>query len=411
MTEMNSPHRSLRQMSLLCLALLFPALASAQIDPKHRQLLQLGYDRPLEGNGPLDGYFFYYWNRPRFVRKDLTLRMAVAPLYVDSDLGFKHLFGPQTDVSFGLAGGGFADTYTEIRKGMQIDDESFTGHGGEFSMTVSHLFDPGKLIPLYANLKAIAHYSAYKRSRIPEFIVPDNRLTYTVRSGLRFAGREPVIFPSQGMEISVWHELQVRGKYGPYGFNGDREVKAATNNFWARAMLAYTLPKIRHAFEVSLTAGEALNADRFSAFRLGSALPLRDEFPLNIPGYFYQEITARRFILGEGQYTVPLNRSADWGFTLFGNSAAADYLPGMEQPGHLNSGVGGGITYRSKQRIWTVIATYAYGIDAIRNGGRGSHSVGILVQYDLFRQERYEPNLSPYKSGGFNRVLNRINIR
>jgi hypothetical protein len=58
-----------------------------------------------------------------------------------------------------------------------------------------------------------------------------------------------------------------------------------------------------------------------------------------------------------------------------------DYLPGLEQPRHWNSGAGGGVLYNSK--AWRVLLNYGYGFDAIRSGERGAHAVGILLQLDL----------------------------
>ena len=40
---------------------------------------------------------FYYLNVPHFYRTNLTLRLALAPLYLDSELGIQHAIGPQTD--------------------------------------------------------------------------------------------------------------------------------------------------------------------------------------------------------------------------------------------------------------------------------------------------------------------------
>jgi hypothetical protein len=52
------------------------------------------------------GYLFYLLNQPDFLRPDLTLRLAVAPTYLDSEVGFTHALGPQTDLALGLSGGG-----------------------------------------------------------------------------------------------------------------------------------------------------------------------------------------------------------------------------------------------------------------------------------------------------------------
>src|SRR5262245_11131116 len=54
-----------------------------QIDPTHRELVQLGYNQPLEGRGPIAAYAFYYQNHPDYLQhSNLTLRLAVAPVYL-----------------------------------------------------------------------------------------------------------------------------------------------------------------------------------------------------------------------------------------------------------------------------------------------------------------------------------------
>src|SRR6185295_1237568 len=119
-----------------------------QIDPVKRELIQMGYNQPFEGQSPVSGYAYYYHNEPDFVRTNLTLRVALAPVYLDTELGFNHGLGPQTDFAIGAAGGGFADSYNEIRGGQFIKAESFEGHGGELSASLYHLFDPNYQIPL-----------------------------------------------------------------------------------------------------------------------------------------------------------------------------------------------------------------------------------------------------------------------
>ena len=70
--------------NLLWLFLLLPVLASAQIDPIKRDLLQFGYNQPLEGQGPMAGYALYYRNEPNFLSTNVTFRLALAPVYLDS---------------------------------------------------------------------------------------------------------------------------------------------------------------------------------------------------------------------------------------------------------------------------------------------------------------------------------------
>ena len=271
------------------LALLLAPAVSAQIDPVQRDLIQFGYNQPVEGRAPLAGYMYYYRNQPEFLRTNLTLRLALAPTYLDSELGLSHALGADTDFGLGVAGGGFADSYNEMRGGKWIDGESFDGHGAELSASVYHLFNPGQLVPLNLVVRGAAHYSAYARNETAAgFQLPEDGTTFSVRTGLRWGGIEPTLFPALAMELSVWYEGQFRTAPGAYGFGGDRELESASHLFWASAALSYTLPDSQQNFFARLIAGTSMDADRFSAYRLGGFLPLVAEYPLSLPGYFFQ---------------------------------------------------------------------------------------------------------------------------
>src|SRR5688572_10893401 len=98
--------RSGQQLVSFLFLLLFTLPIDAQIDPEKRQLIHLGYNQPLQGRGPLAAYGFYYRNDPNFLNNtNLTLRMALAPLYVDTELGIRDLLGPNTDLAVGIDGG------------------------------------------------------------------------------------------------------------------------------------------------------------------------------------------------------------------------------------------------------------------------------------------------------------------
>jgi len=370
---------------LIELALLAPVIASAQIDPIQRDLVQFGYNQPLEGRAPLAGYAFYYHNQPDFLHTNLTLRLALAPVYLDSELGFNHALGPNTDFAIGVAGGGFADSYNEIRGGKWIEPESFDGNGAEMSASLYHLFNPGDLIPLNFVLRGAAHYSEYDHndSTAANFQLPADETSFNVRTGLRWGGIEPTLFPALAMEISGWYEGEFRSESGAYGFNGDRETEAGTHLFWGAAALSYTLPDSKQNFFVRLVAGTSLKADRLSAFRLGGFLPLAAEYPLSLPGYYFQEFSARQFALVNASYILPIAPNERWNLEFNGATASMDYLSGTEQAGNWVSGVGAGVLYRSPSDKFKIIVGYAYGIDAIRSSGRGANSLSVLLQFDL----------------------------
>lgn len=383
----------------------------AQIDPTKRELIQLGYNQPMEGRAPISAYAFYYLNLPHFYRTNLTLRFALAPVYLDSELGIAKALGPRTDLGLGLAGGGFADGYNEIRGGRYLEGESFSGHGGGVSASLYHLFNPDERIPLNGVIRIEAHYSSYVRDgdTATNFELPDDKGSINLRSGLRWGGREPLMLPDVAMELSVWQESQFRANSGFYGVDNDRRVEISSHLFWARGLLTYTLPKLQHSFTVTLTAGTSIGSDRFSSYRLGGIQPLASEFPLTLPGYYFQEISAHRFILLGGQYSLPLDKENRWAFTATAATATVQYVSGLQQAGKWHSGVGGGIRYRSPKDAWQAVLAYAYGADAIRDNGRGAHSIGFLLQFDLERARvpLFDPGEQPLRSRVLQRLFNR----
>ncbi len=383
-----------------------PDRACGQIDPYHRELVQLGYNAALQGHAPFGGYAFYYHNQPGFLRTNLTLRLAVAPTYLDSELGLRQALGEHTDFAVGLAGGGFADSYAEVRQGKYQTRESFVGHGGEVSASLYHLFNPGAQIPLNGIFRTAGRFSTYEQDSNTDraFALPDDRGALNVRTGLRWGGREPILYPSLAMELSIWYEGELRSGDGRYGY-GDRSVEPHTHSFFAAAALAYEFPELKHAFSVELSAGASVKADRFSAYRLGAVLPFVSEFPLSLPGYYYQEISADQFVLLKGNYLIPLEAGGRWNLDLNAACAAVDYLPGLGQDGHWQSGVGAGVFYRSSS--WRVAVGYGYGVEAIRSGGRGAHSIGVLLQLDMAKAvDSFERSVPTGRWRGWNRVLN-----
>ncbi len=367
------------------LALLLPFVAAAQIDPVKRDLIQIGYNQPLQGQSPIGGYAFYYHNQPNFLRTNLTWRVALAPVYVDTELDVAHGLGPQTDFAVGAAGGGFADSYNEIIAGKFRKGDSFDGHGGEVSASIYHLFNPDDLIPLNFVLHGAVHYSAFVRddTTTANFQVPENGMTYSVRTGLRYGGIEPTLFPALAMELSIWYEGLFRSDPGYYGINYNRELNPASHQFWGAAALSYTLPDSKQNFFVRLIGGTTVDVDQFSAYRLGGFLPLIAEYPLSLPGYFYQEFSARQFVLLNASYLLPIAPDQRWNLNFTAATAVLDYLPGTGQPGNSVSGIGGGLLYRAPSDKFRFIASYGYGFNALRNGERGASSLSFLMQIDL----------------------------
>ena len=101
---------NLRLNSCCGIILIAASTTHAQLDPEPRQLLHIGYNQPLHNDGPSAAYVFYYWNMPNVPSTNQVLRLAIAPTYLDGELGFKGVLGENTDLGLGVFGGGFANS-------------------------------------------------------------------------------------------------------------------------------------------------------------------------------------------------------------------------------------------------------------------------------------------------------------
>jgi hypothetical protein len=170
--------------AVLALAMFGVVTGRAQLDPISRSQIELGYDEPLEGQDPLGVYAYYYYNNPDFLDTNKALRVIVAVTYADSELGFKHLLSPTTDVGIDVNGGGFADDYYEVRQGKYLKGASFDGYGGGGALNLYQLLDPGRRIPLNAVLRGGMHYATYDRDNTAaHFVIPDDQSTLFTRAG------------------------------------------------------------------------------------------------------------------------------------------------------------------------------------------------------------------------------------
>jgi hypothetical protein len=366
---------------------------SAQIDPIHRSLLELGYDQPLAGHGPQGIYAYYYYNNPDIFSTNLDLRLAIAPAYMDGELGFKQLLSPTTDVGLGFHGGFFGDNYYDVRQGSYVQSQSFDGDGGGMALSIYQLLNPGMLIPLNLVARGGIRYTAYVDAShtADSFNLPANQDDAFTRFGLRLAGKQPILYPALGMELSVWYERQWRLNSDQYGYFNDRSVSPNVGLYWLYANLNYAWTNSGQKISLSFMAGGSADADQLSAWRLGGVLPLVSEFPLTLPGYYYEELTATSFEHFHAAYDIPLDDAHCWDFRLEAATAHLDYLPGYEQRSDWQTGAGCGLAYSPQDNNFKIILRYGYGFNAIRNGREGAQSIGVLFQYD-FEAKKKKPD-------------------
>lgn len=383
----------MRRILAAVLLLGLSAPARAQTDPERRRILHFGYDRSINGAGPTGAYLFFYSNQPNFTRDGLNLRIALAPVYIDAEAALVDAIGKNTDAALGIAGGGFADGYSEVRGGHYYKDESFNGHGASINTSVYHLFNEGQMIPLNGVARIGAKFALYERraETRSDFQLPPDRAETWFRVGLRLGGEPPELMPTRAAELSGWYEGRARSFARDYGVDHDRTVESYTSLYWTRLRGVYRTESGRR-YALTVVGGGSGAVDRFSAYRLGGLLPFISEFPLALPGYYTGELSARRFGLINVVHGMPIEplKIASW--RLFAGTANVAYLPGMGQPKPWNSSLGTSVAIELPHGLWRLELAYGYGIDAIREGHhRGAHNVTLLTQIDFDALKKAQP--------------------
>jgi hypothetical protein len=357
------------------------ATAAAQVDPEPRANLELGVEGPLRGDGPLSGYAFFLWNRPHFVEEDWYLRVILAPTFVTSELVVDRWPADGHALGFGAGGGLFPYNFDELRGGSHIEGESFWGHGGEATLTYYRRLTLWDVLPIEGQLRLRPQYVAYdKNGTDSAFRLPADTPIVHGRAGIRVGGVPPELLPELALELSLWYEASYRAVADAYGFeDAPRSLEHLTDRAWARAGGIAKLPG-GHSLRAFVTGGTAERTDALSTFRMGSGLPFRSEFPLVLHGYYVDEVFARRFVLVNVAWRLPLPVAGDRvKLQLSFDYARVDYAAGHDLPRNGLRGVGADLCIQLTSRA-TLVLGYGYGLDAPRGDRFGGHEAQTLLE-------------------------------
>jgi hypothetical protein len=372
-----------RMSALLAAVLLAAAPAKAQIDDAKRLLFEGGYEDSVGNPGPSSPYAFLYLNRPGIAGKGSALRLALAPVYADAELGLPNVL-PRTDLGLGVSGGGFAYGYYQIRRGDEKAGESFIGHGGGPSVTLYPRFGDIGPVPVSGVFRLSAVSTDYQRTARtdPDYEPPPDELSGIARVGLRAGGVEPGLDHGQALEVSLWGETRLRDSPASYGYNGDRYVRRNVNLYWGRIYLSLPAPgDNRVSGGLNLGGGGGLG--RLSAYRLGGMLTQTSEFPLILPGYFGQEISASRFVHVWGHTALSIAGSKRFALNLTAAFASVSPLYGTDPGGKYHAGLSAGLGYAPENGPVHLELDYGYAPTALRGTHRGADAIALTAEYDF----------------------------
>lgn len=373
-------------LALAAAILLAPVVAGAQIDGERRTLLEGGGESGLGNPGPVAPYAFMYFNRPDVVGKGSAWRLALAPVYADTELGVPGLLGGHTDMGFGFSGGGYAFGHAEVRRGDEKRGESFIGHGGGPSLSLYPNIGHVGPVPITGVFRFALNYTDYLSTKLtdPAFELPPDVWTGSVRGGLRAGGAEPGMDKGRAVEFSMWAETRVRANPASYGYNKDRDIRRSLGLLWARAFASLPVGgATRLSGGLNLGVGEGLG--RLDAYRLGGMSTVTSEFPLVIPGYFAQEISAARYAHAWAQTALPVGDSKRFTamFTVAG--ASVDPVFGTDPGGPLHAGAAMGFGFEPPDGALRAELTYGFSPTALRGTRRFAQSVAVVFEVDFLR--------------------------
>lgn len=390
-----------RKAVLLAVLALAAAPARAQIDDSRRLLLEAGYEDGVANPGPSAPYAFLYLNRPRVAGPGSALRIAVAPVYADAELGLPGIFGSRTDLGLGLSGGGYAFGHAEVRRGDEKAGEAFIGHGTGVSVSLYPRIAKVGPLPVNGVFRVSMNYTDYQRTARTDanFQTPPDQWSSFARAGIRVGGIEPGVDKGRALEASLWAENRVRDKPAAFGYDDDRTIARSVRLVWTRLQVSLPGP-LDTRVSGGLNAGAGGSIGRLSAYRLGGMTTQTAEFPLVLPGYFSQEISARRFLHAWAHTAIPLRGSRSFFLDLTAAGASVAPVPGTDPGALRHVGLSAGVGFSPKDSGLHALLTYGYAPTAYRGPRRGAHALALNVEIDFLKpQERPHGPLRTQQQG------------
>lgn len=388
---------TLRKALILAASALSAATASAQIDGAKRLLLEAGYEDGLGNPGPSAPYAFLYLNRPRVAGPGSALRLAIAPVYADAELGLPGILGADTDLGLGLSGGGYAFGHAQVDRGDDKPGESFIGHGGGPSVSFYPRIMKIGPVPVNGVFRLSMNYTDFQRTSRTDarFQLPPDQWTGFARAGIRAGGVAPGMDKGRALEFSLWAEKRVRDKPAAFGYGDDRVLSRSVNLLWGRLHASLPGPWGTRV-GAGLNAGTGGHIGILSAYRLGGMTTQTSEFPLVLPGYFTQEISARRFVHAWGRTAVPFPGSKRFFIDLAAGGASVAPIPGTDPGAARHIGFSTGVSYAPKRGGLHGQVAYGFAPTALRGTRRGAHSLALSVEIDFLAPA--EPAPGPVKT-------------
>lgn len=352
----------------------------AQVDVEHRRTLtiQTGF-AVADSEEQLGGFGFYWFNENNFPCTNMALRVLFAGIYADAELSYFLPAATNTAIGVGFGGGVFVDSITPYAAGERLSSQEFYGDNVNLRLFVNQTIPNPTPIPLNLRGSYIISGSFYRSTdNTTGFVLPSNFLTQTAMVEFRAGGIEPGLTARRGVELYVAADANYRSGFDAFGPTGSL---FPTESSYQRVFgsLAGKIPLQQTTIFLRVAGGLGDDIDQLSAWKLGGNIAGVEPYTYTIHGYYTREIFAEDFGLVNIVLSQQLMEKHNVTAHLYGDYARAHTVAPQDGDWHDFFGAGAGVSFRT---FWDIdmLINYGYGFNAIRNGARGGHEVGLAFE-------------------------------
>jgi hypothetical protein len=370
---------------LLSLLLLGVGIATtqAQVDVAQRRTLSLQMSHGVHHSDEAIGGFAYLWfNENDWPIKGTALRVVFAGVYGDAELSWFLPGSTNTSVGIGLEGGAFLGGVTPYWRGEQIEEQSFYGDmvGGRVFLN-QQIPNP---TPIPINLRGTYGLNGqfYRDTTdTANFDAPPNFLLQSLQAELRIGGVLPGLNLDRALELYLLADVNFRTGFHAFGPVGSRFPSASNyERFLASATVRWPFGPVVGMLRIC--GGTGNNLDELSAWSLGGNLLQVGRYSQTLHGYYVREFLAKDFLLVNSSVSMPLGDWRELTGHLYLDHATARLLDprtGVTAGWRDLTGLGAGLSLKA---WWdtTVLLSYGYGFQAVRNENRGGHEIGFALE-------------------------------
>lgn len=371
----------------LCCCLLFGVLASrsvAQVDLAPRRLLLLQSSVAVaDSEEQLGGFAVFWFNQDRFPWDNTALRVLYGGIYLDTELSIFWDDEHRSAFGIGIMGGPFVGSITPYVKGERLARQSYYGDVASLRLFLNHELGRidllGREVPVNLRGTYLVNGQFYRtKESTAGFVIPNDFFQQTIRADLRIGGIRPAVPTREAFEALLGAEAAYRSGFDAFGPVG-APFPAHSEYQRVLASVAGRYPVGEFRLYGRLATGWGTDVDQLSAWRLGGNLMAMEAFSQTLHGYYSREFMAKDFGMVNLEISHPLVEEHQLTVHLYGDWAVLRGVPPLSADWHNYFGTGAGLSFVTIGDIRALV-NYGYGINALRNGDRGGHEIGLALQ-------------------------------